>query len=218
MARQLPRRPRSRWRPDLKLLVAGATVAIVAASCSSAPAASRARTAPTTASQSVQRLRLSLLPLAGTVRAVGASYLRVRDKGLTVTLELSPATRYRQGGQRTGEQALVVGERVRILFAKGSKLPKAATVVVLPTTITGTVHSLSSDGFTLMVRTGNVDTVKTTPATRYRSGKSPTTAVALRVGEDVRVSGNRASNGSTTAATVAILGDRVEIPFKHSTT
>lgn len=213
---QLPPRSRSRRRPDLKLVVAGATVAMVAASCSSAPAASGARTTPT-ATQGVQRLRLSPRRLTGVVRAVGASYLEIRDKGLTVTLELAPTTRYRQGGHRTGEQALAVGERVRVLFAKGPK-PKAATVVVLPATITGTVRSLSSEGFTPMVRAGHVDTVKTTPATRYRSGKGPTTAVALRVGEGVRVSGNRASNGSTTAAPVAILGNRVEIAPKHSTT
>ena len=209
-----PRRPRSRRR-DLKLLVAGATLAMVAASCSSAPAASGARTAPTTASHSAQRVLRRRL--SGVVRSVGASYLRVRDKGLTVTLELSPTTRYRQGGQRTGQQALVDGERVRVFFAKGPR-PKAATVVVLPTMITGTVRSLSPDGFTLVVRTGHVDTVKTTPATRYRSGKGPTTAVALRAGEVVRVSGNRASNGSTTAAAVAVLGDRAEIASKHSTT
>lgn len=138
MAGQLRHRPRSRW-PDLKLLVAGATIAIVAASCSSAPAASGARTAPTTVSQGAQRLRLSPRRLTGVVRAVGPSYLTVRDKGLTVTLELSPTTRYRQAGQRTGKQALVDGERVRIFLAKASTPPKAqaATVVVLPTTIAG---------------------------------------------------------------------------------
>ena len=217
MAGQLPRCPRSRRWPDLKLVVAGATVAMVAASCSSVPASSGARAAPTTASHSAQRLRVLPRRLSGVVRSVGASYLTVRDKGLTVTLELSPTTRYRQGGQRTGEQALVDGERVRVFFAKGPR-PKAATVVVLPTMITGTVRSLSPDGFTLVVRTGHVDTVKTTPATRYRSGKGPTTAVALRAGEVVRVSGNRASNGSTTAAAVAVLGGRAEIDSKHSTT
>ena len=213
MAGQLPRRPRSRRRPDLKLLVAGATVAMVAASCSSVPASSGARAAPTTASHSAQRVLQRRL--SGVVRSVGASYLTVRDKGLTVTLEVSPTTRYRQGGQRTGEQALVDGERVRVFFAKGPR-PKAATVVVLPTTITGTVRSLSSDGFTLMVRTGHVDTVKTTPATHYRSGKGPTTVAALRAGEVVRVSGDRARDGSTTAAAVAVLGGG--IPSKRLTT
>lgn len=143
---------------------------------------------------------------AGVVISVSPTTLTLHTKSATSTVGLASTTKYKENGADVPISDLVTGDHVKIHLAKTSATPTAALVVIAPPSITGTVSSLDTAGFTLSETGGKTEAVTTSATTVYRTGKQTTSASSLHDGDRVRVSGQLSpASGSIKGATVTIL-------------
>lgn len=183
-------------------------VAVGAAACSSGSSSAASSSSSAASSPTVKAKSHSAHGTgpSGVVISVNPTTLTLHTKSATDTVGLSSTTKYKEGGTDVTLSDLVVGDHVKIRLAKKAATPTAATVLIVPPSVTGTVGALSAAGFTLSTPAGKTDTVTTSAATVYRSGKQATSASSLHDGDRVRVSGQLSTaSGSITAATVTIL-------------
>ena len=175
-------------------ILALAGVALLAAACSSIPAAS------STAVTRPHKPRA----LTGIVASLGPSSLVVRSRSGTKTITLRNSTKYAKRRARITESNLAVGERVRVRLVSGDSTATAAAVSILASGLSGTVSALTPSGFTLTTRSGVAHAITILPTTIYRQGKTSASASSLQSGAKVRVSGRIEANGSMTASSVNI--------------
>lgn len=174
--------------------LATAAVAVLAAACSSTPAAS-----------SGARVTVHPRPsVTGVVTSVSPSLLVIRTRSGARSIVLGTSTTYARDHGRAAESEITPGERVRVRLAVHGATATAAAVAILGSTVSGTVSAVSPGGFTVTTRSGAAYAITVVPTTRYRQGKAPVAASSLVAGATVRVLGTPGPNGSTVAASVRI--------------
>lgn len=198
---QVPRRAR--------LMLALGSLGVLAAACSStstAVSSASTTTATTTTGHHAGGRHRGHAATVGVITALPASALDLKVHATTETVQLVPATTYRQGKVKTSSAALKAGDKVRVVLTPGTSTPTAKTVVILPATTAynGTLSALTPTGFVITSRAGKAHTVTTTSATTYHSGTTTATASALKDGQTVRVQGAPGSTGTLTASKVII--------------
>lgn len=176
-------------------------VAVVAAACSSgASSTSSSASATKTATHAHHHAGIS-----GLVSAVSPGSMTLDVKGVSSTFALGSTTKFREAGSTVTASALVAGDHVRVRLATGASAPTAAVVVIAPPSVTGTVGSLGTSGFTLTTHGGTARSVTTTSTTVYHSGKQTVSVSSLHSGDRARVAGQTGPSGAITATTVTIL-------------
>ncbi|MHB8339946.1 MAG: DUF5666 domain-containing protein [Mycobacteriales bacterium] len=134
----------------------------------------------------------------GVVTAASVTALSLQERsGAIRSFSLTSATRVLHGGAAVGPSALGVGEQVRVSLAPGST-SRAARVVILRPSVSGTVVSISATSLTIRTSSGALVTVATSSATVYRSGAATTSRSAVTQGARVRVQENGSSPESAT--------------------
>ena len=172
-------------------------VTMLAAACSSGPAAS-----PSTVHSQGAHVAKAL---TGTVESVSAATVVVKSSSATTTIALEAATKYKKGHVSVTEAALATGERVRVRLVKNDPTPTALAIAILAPELTGTVSALGSGEFTLTTPAGANYAITVSSSTRYREGKTSANATTLHVGARVKVTGTPGPSGTTSASTVALL-------------
>ncbi len=185
--------PRRRCRRLGAVLVIGA-LGVLASACSSASS-----TPPSSHPTKTHSARTDVV--VGTVSTLSGSKLDLKVRGRAETIGLTSSTQYLRGNRHLTTSAIAPGTRVRVRLSPTSP-PAAETVLVLPSSISGTLVAQSSGGLTIRLAGGATRTVTTSPSTTYAEGKKTTTASALKVGEHLRV--RLAGASSSTARHVQI--------------
>ncbi|MHB1502679.1 MAG: DUF5666 domain-containing protein [Acidimicrobiales bacterium] len=180
-----------------------AGVVLVAAACSSG-SSTAVTTAPAAPAKSDSHAGHAH-GVAGVVSSLGSAEMTIHTKGSSLSVVLTSATKYREAGRSVSESALSRGEHVRVGLVKSSSTPTAARILILPPSVSGSIATLSTTGFTLSAKSGTSYSVVISPSTVYRSGKQPASVSSLRVGEHVRVTGTSPSSGSVDATAVTII-------------
>ena len=184
-------------------LAALAGVVMLAAACTSTPAASPPPGKATASGKARAGHRAK--EVTGVVQSVSASSLEVKSRKIVKTIALDTATRYSRGHTSVTAAALTKGERVRVRLVVGDAAPTAATIVIMFPKISGTVSALSASGFTLTSRGGVVHRITVSPSTSYKVRKAAASASSLHDGVKVTVSGTLRASGAMAAKTVDIL-------------
>ncbi|MDA8281860.1 MAG: DUF5666 domain-containing protein [Actinomycetota bacterium] len=180
------------------VLVIG-TIGVLASACSSSsstpPSAHSAKTHPA----KTHPARTDVV--VGTVSTLSGSKLDLKVRGRAEAIGLTSSTLYLRGHHHLSASAIAPGTRVRVRLAPSSP-PTAETVLVLLTSVSGTLVAQSPGQLTLRLAGGTTQTVTTSSSTTYTQGKKTTTASALKVGEHLRV--RLAGASSSTARHVQI--------------
>jgi hypothetical protein len=127
-------------------------------------------------------------------------------KGVTLTVEVSSATVYREPGARSGAQPEVLaGDKVRVVGTEPTPGTLDATLVLVPLVrAAGTVASVGTGSFVLTL-TASTLTVNVTSATVYREPTVHQASFAnVLAGEKVAVTGTQAGTGTIDATTVMV--------------
>lgn len=199
------RSSRRRWS-TLVPVSALVGLSVIAAACSSAAPTSAAPTVSPAAGAKAHAHHAG--GRTGVVTGVTPTQLTITTKGSTSTYLITSSTTFQEAGAPVAASAVAPGDHVRIRLVKSAApatAATAATVVVLPPTVSGTVGTLSPSGFTVASRGGVTHSVVTSSATVFHSGKQTVSASVLHDGEHVRVTGSTLANGSTAATTVRLL-------------
>ncbi len=180
-------------------------VAVGAAACSSAASAAASSASSSAPASKTKTHAHHVAGPAGLVSAISPTSLAIRTKSSTSTVGLGAATRYKEGATVVPESDVVVGDHVKVRLVKSAATPTAASVLILPPSVSGTVGGISATGFTLHASNGTTHTVTTSSATTYRSGKAAASASSIHDGDRVRVTGQTSAAGSISAVTVTVL-------------
>ena len=194
------------------------TTGVGVAGASSTPTTALPHRASANAPRPWDHGRAPLPGTVGTVTAVSATSLSVKDlrTGDTVTYDLTTTTAVRRNGAAATISALQVGETVAV-FATANGSSTAATIVIVPAGaatpwggagVVGVVSAVSPSSITVTdPRHGTSTTFAISSTTSVTEGRQGANVSDLRVGDRVRVTPSSA--GSTTAASIAIALARV---------
>lgn len=144
------------------------------------------------------------LRATGTVASVGTASFVLTLTASTLTVDVSPATIYREPTVRSPALAdVLAGEKVAVTGAQvGAGTIDATTVMVRVVVRAGRVTSVSAGGFTLATAKGASTTVDVSPSTKFHGPKGASPKVS--VGDQVRVIGTDAGPGTINALSVSL--------------
>lgn len=201
--------------------VAGGTTALAAAPAASAQ------------SQQAARAHHARDLFTGTIKSVSDRELVVtreeRSKkaeaamDTTMSFELNAKTaiyRYGDKDHKLGNDALKVGDRVRVRYVEKDGQKVARRIVILPEVRTGKVIDKGNDNFTLQTAKGDRIKVTVTDKTRYVEGPKGHTSKGsfadLKVGDHVVVVGEPDGHDNFDAAVVRSRAVDAKAPAKQS--
>jgi hypothetical protein len=162
-------------------------------------------------SYKVTAITVILPKVAGLVSDVASSSLTITTRdGAKVTVKLTSATTYRLGKKKADKSVVVDGMQAVATGTKAADGTLTATsIVVSPSTATGTVSEVTSAGMTLTARDGTKTTGKVTSAPTYRNGRHQAHRPAIKSGMQAAASGTRAADGTLTATSITVQASRV---------
>jgi hypothetical protein len=126
--------------------------------------------------------------------------------GWTRTVDSTGVVLTRDGATITASEILV-GERVRVVQTRNADGSYTVTgIEVQPSVVTGTVGTVSTDGFTVVASDGTTTTITVTDATTWSAPGSTTVGLAdATSGRSVAVAGALQADGSIVATAVRLV-------------
>ncbi|MER3403773.1 MAG: hypothetical protein C4289_00145, partial [Chloroflexota bacterium] len=146
-----------------------------------------------------------------TITAISGSNISLRtDDGWTRTITVTSSTTITKAGQTISVADLKVGDAIRFAEQRNSDGTYTITrIVVVVPTAAGVVTTVTDTTITITTRDGMRQTIGTTASTTYRVGDAPGSRSDVTVGAVIVAAGERASDGTLTAATVVVVPPHV---------
>ncbi|MDQ3127712.1 MAG: DUF5666 domain-containing protein, partial [Chloroflexota bacterium] len=140
----------------------------------------------------------------------GSSVSLATDDGWTRTITTTSATTITRGGAAATLADLEVGDEIHFRQTRNDDgtYTISAVQIVLPHAA-GAVTAVGAGTITITLRDGTTQTITTTGTTTYRTGRAAATRADVKVGTVIVAIGDKAADGSLTAASVDVRLPRV---------
>lgn len=142
-----------------------------------------------------------------TITAINGSNISLRtDDGWTRTITVTSSTTITKAGQTISVSDLAVGDTIRFAEQRNDDGTYTITrIVVVVPTVAGVVTNVTDTTITITARDGMSHTIRTTASTTYKVGDAAGSRSDVTVGAVIVAAGERASDGTLTAATVVVV-------------
>jgi hypothetical protein len=123
--------------------------------------------------------------------------------GWTRTIAVTSATTITKGGAAATLGDVKVGDTIRFAQTRNTDGTYTITAIeIVQPQVAGTVTAVGADTITITLRDGTSQTIRTTGSTTYHVERADGTRADVKVGSTILASGEKAADGSLTAASV----------------
>jgi hypothetical protein len=141
-----------------------------------------------------------------TVTAISGSAISLEtEDGWSRTITVTDSTMVTRNGEAATLADLSVGDAIRFQQTRNADDSWTITAIAIELPrVAGTVSAVTADSITVTPRDGTTQTIRTTEATRYRTGREDGSRADIVVGATIVAFGEAGTDGTFTATSIGV--------------